>query len=131
MTEEEETLKEEEAKETEEETEEEIEPEKAAEEEVEERVEKEEAPEEIIEERIYTIPLRRAWIVPRKERTPKAIKVIRSFIRKHMKTESIILSSEVNEKIWSRGIEKPPRRIRVRAAKNKEGVVKVHVVEGD
>ncbi|MEM2851260.1 MAG: 50S ribosomal protein L31e [Candidatus Bathyarchaeia archaeon] len=107
------------------------EPEKVTEEEVEERGEKEEAPEEIVEERIYTIPLRRAWIVPRKERTPKAIKVIRSFIKRHMKTDSIILSREVNELIWSRGIEKPPRRIRVRAAKNKEGVVKVHVAEGD
>jgi large subunit ribosomal protein L31e len=131
MTEEEKTLEEEEAKEAEEETKPEAEPEKAAEEEVEERVEKEKVPEEIIEERIYTIPLRRAWIVPRKERTPKAIKVIRSFIKKHMKPESIILSSEVNEKIWSRGIEKPPRRIRVRATKNKEGTVKVYIVEGD
>jgi len=131
MTEEEKTLEEEEAKEAKEETKPEAEPEKAAEEEVEERVEKEKVPEEIIEERIYTIPLRRAWIVPRKERTPKAIKVIRSFIKKHMKPESIILSSEVNEKIWSRGIEKPPRRIRVRATKNKEGTVKVYIVEGD
>jgi large subunit ribosomal protein L31e len=111
--------------------EEETKPKEATEEKVAERAEKEEAPEEIVEERIYTIPLRRAWIVPRKERTPKAIKVIRSFIKRHMKTESIILSNEVNELIWSRGIEKPPRRIRVRAAKNKEGVVKVHLAEGD
>jgi len=46
-------------------------------------------------------------------------------------TERLVVSNEVNEKIWSRGIEKPPRKIRVRAVKDKEGVIKVYLAEGD
>jgi ribosomal protein L31E len=41
----------------------------------------------------------------------------------------LIISKEVNEKIWSKGIEKPPRKIRVRAAKDKDGNVTVHLAE--
>jgi ribosomal protein L31E len=43
----------------------------------------------------------------------------------------LIISNEVNLRMWSRGIEKPPRKIRVRAAKDKEGNVTVYLAEGD
>ncbi len=46
-------------------------------------------------------------------------------------TERLVVSNQVNEKIWSRGIEKPPRKIRVRAVKDKEGVITVYLAEGD
>ena len=102
---------------------------------------KKELEEEIVEEKFYTIPLRRAWISQRKRRAPRAIRIIRSFVEKHMKirseavgeeeAESLVISNEVNEKVWSRGIEKPPRKIRVRAVKDKEGVITVHLAEGD
>jgi len=96
---------------------------------------------EIVEEKIYTIPLGRAWISPRKKRAPRAIRLIKSFIQRHMKikteveemeeeAERLVVSNEVNEKIWSRGIEKPPRKIRVRAVKDKEGVITVYLAEG-
>jgi large subunit ribosomal protein L31e len=100
--------------------------------------------EEIVEERFYTIPLGKAWVAPRNRRAPRAIRIIRDFIRKHMKLEAgkekedeeveqkkIIISNEVNEKIWSKGIEKPPRKIRVRAVKDKDGNVTVYLAEGD
>ncbi len=107
--------------------------------------EREEMAEEIVEERFYTIPLGKAWIVPPNKRAPKAIRIIRDFIRRHMKLEAkvegeeeneteikrVIISNEVNEKIWSRGIENPPRKIRVRAAKDKDGNVTVYLAEGD
>lgn len=97
--------------------------------------------EEIIEEKIYTIPLGRAWISPRRKRAPRAIRLIKSFMHRHMKikteveemeeeAERLVISNEVNEKIWSRGIEKPPRKIRVRAAKDKEGIITVYLAEG-
>ena len=103
---------------------------------------KEEAEEEIVEERIYTIPLSRAWISPPKKRAPRAVRIVRSFIQKHMKIkteveeegeepEKLVLSNEVNQKIWSRGIKEPPRNIRVRAVKDKEGVITVYLAEGD
>jgi len=93
---------------------------------------KEKLEEEFVEEKFYTVPLGRACLSPRPKRTPKAVRILRDFIQRHMKPESIIISNEVNEKLWSRSIEKPPRKIRVRATKDKEGVVTVHLAaEGD
>lgn len=98
---------------------------------------RDEEEEEFVEERIYTIPLGRAWIVPAKKRAPKAMRIIKSFVQRHMKVGEgllegegeeagkIIISNEVNEKIWSRGIEKPPRKLRVRLAKDELGNVTV------
>jgi large subunit ribosomal protein L31e len=110
----------------------------------EEKVEEEEG-EEIVEERIYTVPLSRAWIVPANKRAARAVRILKSFITKHMKVGArkeaegeeeeepgkLIVSNEVNLRIWSRGIQKPPRKIRVRAAKDKEGNVTVYLAEGD
>lgn len=115
-----------------EETEEELEeqPTEVPEAEVSEEAEEEEEEEDIILERIYTIPLRKAyWLGPRWKRANKAIKIIREFIQRHMKPETILIKPEVNEKIWSRGIEKPPRRIRVKATKLADGTVKVSLAE--
>jgi large subunit ribosomal protein L31e len=100
--------------------------------------------EEIVEERVYTIPLGKATVRPPKKRAPRAMQLIRAFITKHMKVEmhleeeeeegelpKVIISGEVNEKVWGRGIEKPPRKIRVRAAKDSDGNVTVYLAEID
>jgi large subunit ribosomal protein L31e len=107
--------------------------------------EKKEKEEEIVEERIYTVPLSKAWIMPPRKRAPRAMRMLRSFMVKHMKLEAhkeaegeeeeepknLVISNEVNERIWGRGIEKPPRKIRVRAAVDKDGNVTVYLAEGD
>ncbi len=98
--------------------------------------------EEIAEERTYTIPLGKALIKPPKQRAPRAMHMIRAFITKHMKLTAnvedeeeekelptLTISKEVNEKVWSRGIEKPPRKIRVRATKDKDGNITVYLAE--
>jgi len=90
-----------------------------------------EVEEEIVEERIYTIPLRRAWISPRKKRTPRAVRLVKAFIQRHMKPEALVMSNEVNERLWSRSIQKPPRKIRVRAVRDTEGTVTLYLAEGD
>ena len=98
--------------------------------------------EEFVEERIYTIPLSKVWIAPPKKRAPRAMRAIKAFIRRHMKLEAtpteeeeepkkLIISNEVNEMVWRRGIGKPPRKIRVRAAKDEDGNVTVYLAEGD
>lgn len=105
---------------------------------------KKEEEEEIVEERIYTIPLSKALVRPPKKRAPRAMQIIREFITKHMKLEmrveaeeekeelpKLVISNEVNEKVWGRGIGKPPRKIRVRAAKDKEGNVTLYLAEGE
>jgi large subunit ribosomal protein L31e len=114
-----------------------------SEEEAPKEAEKEEAEEEIeiVEERIYTVPLQRALVRPRKKRTPRAVRMLKAFMQRHMKPGGVeasedgegklVISNEVNEKIWRRGIEKPPRKIRVRAVKDVEGTVTVYLAEGD
>lgn len=79
----------------------------------------------IIEERVYTIPLKTARYVPPNRRANKAVRTLKKFIERHFKTENVIILPEVNEKIWERGIEKPPRKIRVKASKDSEGIVEV------
>ena len=97
----------------------------------EEEFERETVEEGIVEERIYTIPLSKAWVSPRKKRAPRAVRILKGFITRHMKPESISISGEVNERIWRRGIQKPPRKIRVRAAKDEDGKVSVYLAEAD
>ena len=81
--------------------------------------------------------------MPPKKRTPRAMRMLEAFITKHMKLnvrldeeeeapgKKLIITNEVNEKLWSKGIEKPPRKIRIRAAKDKEGIVTVYLAEGE
>lgn len=99
------------------------------EEEIEEVEEEEiEVPEvEIIDERIYTIPLAKARKGPRKKWAKKSIRYLRDYMTRHFKPESLVISQEVNEKIWERGIQKPPRKIKVRATKNVDGLVVVYL----
>jgi large subunit ribosomal protein L31e len=98
--------------------------------------------EEIVEERFYTIPLQKALVRPPKKRAPRAMQLLKIFVTKHMKLEMkvseeeeeeelphLIVSQEVNEKIWGRGIEKPPRKIKVRVTKDKDGNVTVYLAE--
>lgn len=83
---------------------------------------------DIIEEKLFNIPLTSAWTVPIKKRTPKAMRVLKVYIRKHMKAEEIAISSEVNEAFWRRGNEGVPRHIRVRAEKTKDNKVMIYLV---
>ncbi|MBD3230697.1 MAG: 50S ribosomal protein L31e [Candidatus Lokiarchaeota archaeon] len=78
-------------------------------------------------ERTYIIPFRKALVAPRKKRAKKAVNILRDYIWRHMKPIDVIIHPEVNEKIWERGIEKPPNKIRVRASKDREGLVYVYL----
>lgn len=86
---------------------------------------------EPVEERIYTVPLKKAWAAPRWRRAERAVRVLREFVERHMKSTDIVIDPAVNEAIWRRGIQKPPRRIRVRMTKDEDGVVKVTLAEGN
>jgi large subunit ribosomal protein L31e len=98
--------------------------------------------EEIVEERFYTIPLSKALVRPPKKRAPRAMQLIKIFVTKHMKLTmkvseeeeeeelpQLVISKEVNEKVWDRGIEKPPRKIKTRVTKDKDGNVTVYLAE--
>jgi len=74
-------------------------------------------------ERIYTIPLREVFNAPQPRRANKAVKVVRDFLAKHMKTDDVRLDASLNEALWERGREKPPRKVKVKAIKEEDRVV--------
>ncbi len=82
-------------------------------------------------ERVYTVPLRNAALAPRTRRAKRAITEVKNFMAQHMKTEvdKVWIDNPVNETIWARGIQKPPRRIRVKAIRFADGIVEVSLPE--
>ncbi|HDD42365.1 MAG TPA: 50S ribosomal protein L31e [Nitrososphaeria archaeon] len=76
-------------------------------------------------ERLYTIPLRDAYEASKTRRAKKAIRIIEEFARRHMKGENVKISEGVNKAVWSRGAEKPPRRITVLMRKDEDGTIHV------
>jgi large subunit ribosomal protein L31e len=82
---------------------------------------------EVVEEKVYTIPLRHVWVVtPRGKRAPRSVRDVRAYVARHMKADEVAISNEINSELWARGINKPPRKITVRAVKDKEGKVIVY-----
>lgn len=80
-------------------------------------------------ERIYTIPLRKTKDLVRSRRADLAVRDVKRFLSRHMKSEQIWLDSSVNEALWSNGKFSIPSRIRVRATRFNDGVVEVTLPE--
>lgn len=80
-------------------------------------------------EQIYIIPLRDVKRVPCYKRANAAITDIHTFLAHHLKSESVKLDKTINEAVWARGSQKPPRRIRVRATKFEDGTVRAELAE--
>lgn len=70
--------------------------------------------EEKFEERLYTINLRRAFDKPLKKRARTAVGLVRKKLQRELK-RPVALDIALNQQIWERGAEKPPRRVRVKA----------------
>lgn len=79
--------------------------------------------------REYVVPLRRKTrTAPKWRRSKKAVSVLKDFIKKHMKTDNVVICNELNETIWARGIKKPPGKVAVVALKTQlSGVEKTLV----
>ncbi len=69
-------------------------------------------------ERIYTVPLGDCYHGVRSTRTKKAVTMLRTFVKKHMKAENeIIISNALNTFLWKGGMQKPPRKVKIRTIK--------------
>lgn len=81
-------------------------------------------------ERIYTIPLGDAYAVSRNGRVPRAVKILKTFMARHMKAEDerLIISEALNKHLWVRSIQKPPRRVKVRLVKD-EGSIHAYLAD--
>jgi len=92
-------------------------------------------------ERVYTVPLTVTKQVPKTKRAPRAIKEIKEFVRKHMAEElpedeekkgekkDVWVDYKLNELIWSRGIEHPPSKVRIKAIRFEDGLIEVSLPE--
>lgn len=70
--------------------------------------------------REYTINLhRRLHGCTFKKMAPKAVKEIRNFAQKAMRTSDVRLDVKLNKAVWSRGIRSVPRRMRVRISRKR------------
>ena len=80
-------------------------------------------------EQVYVIPLRDVKRVPFYKRANAAIKDIRNYLEHPLKSDDVKLDKSINEAVWARGSQKPPRRIRVRAMKFEDGQVQAELAE--
>jgi len=55
------------------------------------------------------------------------MKLVREHVADNMKVpkEDVWIDSSTNEEIWSRGVTKPPSKIKVKAIKFEDGIVEV------
>ena len=84
----------------------------------------------IVVERVYSLRLKHKMKrYPRWLRAKKAVKYVRNFLSRHMKVEpeNVKLDASINEKIWERGAQKPPARIKIRAVKFDDGIVEAEL----
>ena len=89
---------------------------------------KKEDPAKIILERNYTIPLGSETLkVPPFRKANKAIKAVRQFIVRHMKSNDISLGHYLNLQIWRHGAKNPPHKVKVNATKDDKGKVIVEL----
>jgi large subunit ribosomal protein L31e len=88
----------------------------------------------MILEREYTVPLRRGWLkVAQYKRANKAVKTLKEFIARHMKIydrdlRKVKMDISLSNEIRFRGMRKPLSKVRVKAMKFDDGIVKVELV---
>ncbi|MEM1878680.1 MAG: 50S ribosomal protein L31e, partial [Desulfurococcaceae archaeon] len=76
------------------------------------------------EKSVHVIPLKRVYFGRRFNRADRAVRLIKKYVARHFKdAEKIVIDPAVNQYVWSRGREKPPRRITVEIMFDKENKV--------
>lgn len=75
------------------------------------------------------VNLRRAYEVSRSKRAKYAVGLIRRFVARHLKVRptDVKIGQGLNMAIWARGMERPPRRVRVVVEKYQDGTVSVEI----
>ena len=80
-------------------------------------------------ERTYNVPLRKEFLkVPKYKRAKKAVKALKQFLVKHMKSDNIKIGKYLNDEIWKHGIKNPPHHVKLNAVKDKDGLVTAELV---
>lgn len=84
----------------------------------------------MVEEKILTINLRKKILkVARWRRGKVYSKLLRELLKRRLKTEKIKIDKQLNEKIWKRGIENPPSKLRIKIVKQDDGSIRIEAME--
>jgi large subunit ribosomal protein L31e len=80
-------------------------------------------------EREYNVPLRKGWLKsPKYKRAKKAIRTLKEFLQRHMKSENVKIGKYANIKVWEKGMQNPPHHLKVKVTKDSEGKVMAELV---
>ncbi|VVB99367.1 50S ribosomal protein L31e [uncultured archaeon] len=82
------------------------------------------------DEKIYTVPLGDAYDYIRTKRVRRAVKIVQQFVARHSKVaeKNVRISNALNSVLWARGIQKPPRRIKIKVVKEADAA-KAYLVD--
>ncbi|MFH1376388.1 MAG: 50S ribosomal protein L31e [Candidatus Woesearchaeota archaeon] len=74
-------------------------------------------------ERIYTINLRREFQkAPKYKYTSKAIRALKEFLKKHMKSDNVTIGKYLNQEIWKNGPKNPPAKVNIKVTKDEDKI---------
>ncbi|MCX8188342.1 MAG: 50S ribosomal protein L31e [Nitrososphaeria archaeon] len=78
-----------------------------------------------VDEIVFTVPLWKAYKTAINKRAKRAISVLKEEVLKRVKGEeaNIVVDQIINQKIWKRGIRKPPRKILIKVRKQEDGKI--------
>jgi large subunit ribosomal protein L31e len=82
------------------------------------------------EDVVLTVPLKKIFYLPRYKRSKKAVRMLKSELKRKLKVDQIKISKELNELLWSHGDSLKIRKIKVLAKIDKENSVAVLDVPG-
>jgi len=81
-------------------------------------------------EKVFVINIRKGILEkPRWERSKHAVRFVRNFLKKKMKTDKIKLDNSISQAVWARGATKPISKIKVQVEKDEEGVAVAKLIE--
>ncbi len=74
-------------------------------------------------ERLYTVPLGKAYEYTRTKRARRSVSLLRQFLIRHMKSVNVRISEQLNEFLWARSMQKPPRKVKIKVVKEGDSVL--------
>ncbi|MDO8339455.1 MAG: 50S ribosomal protein L31e [Candidatus Burarchaeum sp.] len=78
-------------------------------------------------ERVYTIPLGRVYSMRSVRRAKYAVREIRKFAMRHMKSTEVRIGTGLNERLLRDAMRSPPRKVKVTMVKDESGIVRVNL----
>lgn len=82
------------------------------------------------EEGVVTLNLRDAYKAAKWRRAEAAVALLRERVKRVTHAERVVISGGVSRYLWSRGAERPPKKVRIVVERGEEGEASVRL-EGE